>query len=60
MSNNWVDGQSVIETSSDYLAYWQEGISIIKLSYVTPVPTGVIRFNLTPRIFRMIYYNQWS
>lgn len=23
-------------------------------------PTGVMRFNLTPRIYRMLYYNQWS
>jgi hypothetical protein len=32
----------------------------INIAPVTPAPTGVIRFNLTPRIFRMIYYNQWS
>ena len=34
MANNWADGQTLIETSSDYLAYWEDGMSVVRLSYV--------------------------
>lgn len=37
----------------------EDGTAIFYIA-ATPLPTGVMRFNLTPRIYRMLYYNQWS
>ena len=34
MANNWADGQTIIETSSNYLAYWEDRMSVVRLSYV--------------------------
>lgn len=51
-------GKSSIDLDTLDYAFWGEPFNANE--YAATPPTGVMRFNLTPRIYRMLYYNQWS
>lgn len=55
LSGNKIDSMGRLVLSNTLL---NDGTLILYVAAVPP--SGVIRFNLTPRIYRMIYYNQWS